>query len=78
MSSSAPEIDHRAKEVRFSDDELTVVLVDGRSISVPLAWFPRLQGATAAERRHFELIGDGNGIHWPVIDEDLSVCIWKL
>ena len=72
MSSSAPEIDPRAKEVRCSDSELSV-LADGRSISVPLAWFPRLLHATAAQRNNFELLGGGHGIHWPDIDEDISV-----
>ena len=73
MSSSVPEIDPRAKEVRISDDELSVVLVDGRRVSVPLAWFPRLLHATSAERSHFEFLADGHGIHWPDIDEDISV-----
>lgn len=73
MSSSLPELDPRAKQVTFSDDELTVHLADGRRISVPLAWFPRLLRATPAERRYYELLGDGQGIHWPDLDEDVSV-----
>jgi len=73
MSSSAPMIDTRAKQVEVSDDELTVLLADGRRISVPLAWYPRLLNATPDQRRNFELLGDGHGIHWPEIDEDLSV-----
>ena len=73
MSSSAPSTDPRAKEVRCSGDDLTVVLADGRSISVPLAWFPRLLHATAAQRSNFEFLGEGHGIHWPDIDEDISV-----
>jgi len=73
MSSSAPMIDTRAKQVEVTDDELTVLLADGRRISVPLAWYPRLLNATADQRRNFELLGDGHGIHWPEIDEDLSV-----
>ena len=73
MSSSAPDTDPRAKEVACSDDELTVVLADGRAVSVPLAWFPRLLHATPAQRADFELLGDGHGVHWPEIDEDLSV-----
>jgi hypothetical protein len=73
MSSSAPEIDARAKEVHCSESELTVVLADGRTISVPLAWFPRLLNATESQRANFELLGEGHGIHWPEIDEDLSV-----
>jgi hypothetical protein len=73
MSSSLPSIDARAKEISFTEDELVVLLADGRRISVPLTWFPRLLRATAAQRENFELLGDGVGIHWPDIDEDLSV-----
>jgi hypothetical protein len=73
MSSSLPSADARAKEVAVTEDELSVLLADGRRFSVPLAWFPRLLRATPAERAHFELIGDGQGIHWPDVDEDLSV-----
>jgi Protein of unknown function (DUF2442) len=68
-----PIIRPRAREVSVSDDELTVLLADGRKISVPLAWFPRLLHATAEQRRNFELLGGGEGIHWPDIDEDLRV-----
>lgn len=50
-----------------------MALADGRTLAVPLAWFPRLLRATAEQRQHFELLGDGEGIHWPEIDEDLSV-----
>ena len=63
----------RAREVFSSEDELTVLLADGRKISVPLAWFPRLLHATAEQRQNFELLGEGEGIHWPDVDEDLSV-----
>ena len=73
MTSSAPEVDPRAIEVDVSEDELTVVLADGRRIAVPLAWFPRLLSATPEERSKFEILGGGVGIHWPNIDEDLSV-----
>jgi hypothetical protein len=73
MSSSVVEIRPRAREVSISDDELIVLLADGRKISVPLAWFPRLLHATAKQRRNFELLGEGEGIHWPDVDEDLSV-----
>ena len=59
--------------VVVSEDELTVSLIDGRRISVPLAWYPRLSHASKAEREKYELIGRGTGIHWPLIDEDLSV-----
>jgi len=73
MSSSAPSIDPRAKEIRCTDDELVVVLADGRSIATPLAWFPRLLHAAATARANFEILGDGQGIHWPDLDEDISV-----
>jgi hypothetical protein len=73
MSSSVVEIRPRAREVSVSEDELTVLLADGRKISVPLTWFPRLLHATTDQRRNFEFLGDGEGIHWPDIDEDLSV-----
>ena len=63
----------RARAVRCTQDDLVVNLQDGRVISVPLAWFPRLARATPAERAGVELIGDGEGLHWPAIDEDLSV-----
>ncbi len=63
----------RAQAVTVSEDELTVALEDGRTISVPLAWFPRLLHATPAERANWRLIGDGEGIHWPELDEDIAV-----
>jgi hypothetical protein len=56
-----------------TEDELTVSLVDGRRVSVPLAWFPRLLHATPEQRSNWQLLGDGEGIHWPDVDEDLSV-----
>src|SRR5947209_1872918 len=74
MSTST--VDHQvaaARSIQFSDDALTVDLSDGRSISVPLAWYPRLFHGTAAERSHWRLIGAGRGIHWPDLDEDISV-----
>ena len=73
MSSSVVEIRPKAREVSVSDDELTVLLADGRRISVPLVWFPRLLHATADQRQNFQILGEGEGIHWPEIDEDLSV-----
>jgi len=73
VHSSLPSVDPRAKEVTLSEDELVVVLADGRRIAVPLAWFPRLLRATADQRQNFEILGDGVGIHWPDVDEDLSV-----
>ncbi len=56
-----------------SDESLTVELVDGRSVSVPLAWYPRLTHAMPGERQKWRLIGRGEGIHWPDLDEDISV-----
>ena len=61
------------KDVHFVDDRLSVDLVDGRTISVPLEWYPRLCGATAEQRAHWQLAGGGYGIHWAEFDEDLSV-----
>jgi len=63
----------RASEVAVSSTELTVHLKDGRTVSVPLSWFPLLLNATPEQRAKFELMGDGEGIHWPDVDEDLSV-----
>jgi len=62
-----------AVDVRFSDDALHVRLSDGREISVPLEWFPRLRHATAAQRNGWRLIARGVGIHWEEIDEDIAV-----
>jgi hypothetical protein len=63
----------KAQKVTVTNESLTVDLSDGRTISVPLAWYPRLSYGTPEERNHWELIGDGEGIHWPELDEDLSV-----
>ena len=73
MSILAVETEPAASEVRVTEDELIVSLVDGRKLSAPLAWYPRLLHASIEERNEWELIGDGEGIHWPRIDEDLSV-----
>jgi hypothetical protein len=62
-----------AKKVSVSDDTLSVDLSDGRSICVPLAWYPRLSHATSAERKRWRLIGRGRGIHWDDLDEDIGV-----
>ena len=62
-----------AAHVRVSDETLAVDLTDGRAISVPVAWYPRLSHGTAEERNHWRLIGNGRGIHWPDLDEDISV-----
>jgi hypothetical protein len=59
--------------VRCTDDELVVSLNDGRILSVPLAWFPRLARASSEQLAEFELLGEGEGIHWPAIDEDISI-----
>jgi hypothetical protein len=72
MSTSAIRADERVKEVTCSDDVLSVELMDGRTISVPLAWFPRLLHATPEQRAHCTVAGGGYGIHWPDVDEDLS------
>lgn len=63
----------KAQSVTATDDTLTVSLGDGRSISVPLSWYPRLVHATPEERAHWELIGDGQGFRWELLDEDISV-----
>ena len=73
MSISEVEVVPVAIEVETSEDELTVSLADGRRISVPLAWFPRLLNASSDERAEFRLIGGGEGIHWPRGDEDIRV-----
>ncbi len=73
MSTQAIEVHALAQEARFTDDEMVVSLVDGRTISVPLEWFPRLAKATRGQLENYEILGDGEGIHWPDLDEDLSV-----
>ena len=73
MSSSAPEQSDHVRAVSFSGDRLSVRLVDGRTITVPLRWYPRLASATEAQRENWRLAGGGCGIHWPDLDEDLSV-----
>lgn len=62
----------RIKDVRITDDTLAVDLLDGRTIVVPLAWYPRLIDATPEQRQNWKISGAGYGIHWPEIDEDLS------
>jgi hypothetical protein len=71
--SAAKEENPTARDVRFDLDMMHVHLVDGRIIGVPLRWFPRLLKATLAERENWRLIGSGIGIHWPDLDEDISV-----
>ena len=72
MSTSEPKPGERVKDVSVDDTMLTVDLVDGRQISVPLAWYPRLLHATPGQRANWQIAGGGYGIHWPDIDEDLS------
>lgn len=72
MSSLAPIADERVKSVEITDDVLSVALMDGRTISVPLAWYPHLLNASEPERRNWKISGGGYGIHWPDVDEDLS------
>ncbi|HME36125.1 MAG TPA: DUF2442 domain-containing protein [Candidatus Sulfotelmatobacter sp.] len=72
MGSSAITADERVLDVAFSEDALSVSLRDGRVISVPLVWYPRLLNATPAQRGNWKIAGGGYGIHWPDVDEDLS------
>ncbi len=72
MGILAPRADERVTNVEFTEDELSVALMDGRTISVPLAWYPRLLNATVAQRNNWKISGGGYGIHWPDVDEDLS------
>lgn len=64
--------DERVAGVEFTEDMLSVALMDGRTISVPLVWYPRLLDASEAERNNWQISGGGYGIHWPDLDEDLS------
>ena len=73
MSISEIKPGERVKDVHFSEDNVSVDLMDGRTTSVPLAWYPRLLHATTEQRQNWKLAGGGFGIHWPDIDEDLSV-----
>lgn len=72
MNIAAKMIEVRIKDVRVTEDTIEARFVDGRVISVPLAWSWRLSDATPEQRAHYEIIGDGQGIHWPDIDEDIS------
>jgi hypothetical protein len=73
MPISAIKLDATAVDASVTEDRLVVILADGRELSAPLAWFPRLLEATAEQRRNWRLIGLGHGIHWPDVDEDISV-----
>jgi hypothetical protein len=72
MSFLAAVADERVLDVAFTDDALSVSLRDGRIITVPLVWYPRLLNATPAQRNHWAIAGGGYGLHWPDLDEDLS------
>ena len=72
MSTLVLETDERVAGVEITEDELTVRLMDGRTISAPLVWYPRLLNATAEQRKNWSISGGGYGIHWDDIDEDLS------
>jgi hypothetical protein len=74
MNSLVIEVEEaRAQNVLVSEDSLTIDLVDGRTVIAPLTWYPRLWHGTQEERHNFEIIGDGTILHWPDLDEDLSV-----
>ena len=73
MSTAAKIVEPRVMSIDVTDDEIIAHLVDGRTISGPLVWSWRLSEATQEQRQHFEILGDGQGVHWPDIDEDISV-----
>ncbi len=73
MSTLATEIHAQAHNVKCADGSIFIELLDGRTISAPLDWFPRLSQAKQEQLDNWELLGDGEGIHWPDLDEDLSV-----
>ena len=72
MGTSALTADERVADLEITEDTLSVRLMDGRTISVPLAWYPRLLNATETQKRNWQISGGGYGIHWPDVDEDLS------
>jgi hypothetical protein len=72
MSTLALAADERVADVEVTEDELRVRLLDGRTISVPLVWYPRLLNASGEQRKNWQIIGGGYGIHWEDVDEDLS------
>lgn len=73
MSSSTENTSLRIEGIEFQGDQLCVKLSDGRVLSFPLSWYPRLRNASSTERSTYELLGGGIGVHWPLIDEDLSL-----
>lgn len=75
MRTSALKLDEHAIDVAFTETALHIILADGRELSAPLEWFPRLRDANEKDRRNWTLLGNGVGIHWPTLDEDISVSI---
>lgn len=73
MSTLAVKFDDHAVDVSFTKTALHIVLADGREVWAPLEWFPRLREANEAERNNWRFIGNGIGVHWPAIDEDISI-----
>ena len=73
MNIALKQIEPRLLDVRVSEEEIIVFLADGRTVSVPLAWSWRLSEVPQKARQNFQIIGDGQGIHWPDVDEDISV-----
>jgi len=73
MSTLAVELHPQAINIEYTDSLLIVELADGRSISAPLVWFPRLSKASQEQLNNWQILGDGEGVHWPDVDEDLSV-----
>jgi hypothetical protein len=73
MNTVDNKVEPRLLNIQITDDEIIAHLVDGRTISVPLVWSWRLAQAAPEQRQHFEILGDGQGIHWPDVDEDISV-----
>lgn len=73
MSTLAIKFDEHAIDVSFTNSALHLVLADGRELSAPLEWFPRLRDANTQQRNNWRLIGNGIGIHWPEVDEDISI-----
>jgi hypothetical protein len=73
MPTSVVKYDATAIDARVMDDRLIVILADGRELAAPLAWFPRLLDASDVQRKNWRLIGGGHGIHWPDVDEDVSI-----
>lgn len=69
---TAVKLDTRIKDIEVTDDSIIAHLLDGRTISVPLVWSWRLSDATPEQRRNYQIVGDGHGVHWPEIDEDIS------